>query len=185
MATYDYSAILETLSDQADVEAIIPVYNGGDKEAGFKLVIPLGLIESGGSNTPVIVKGTRTVEQVAESEETKYSFFVCLYNDEFRSKDFLVIQNLKLADSEDGVLIDTNAHLIQGVVINNSGYTTTTNVYNNYIGYGDFFKIIPQTEWLLTEIGSQGIPQLLCIGASSDTNIDYNNVSISYDTLYI
>lgn len=185
MATYDYSTILETLSDQADVEAIIPVYNGGDKEAGFKLVVPLGLIESGGNDTPVITRGTRTVEQNAESEETKYSFFVCLYNDEFRSKDFLVVQNLELEDSEDGILIDTNAHLIQGIVINDSGYTTTTSVYNNYIMYGDFFKIIPQTEWLLTEIGSQGIPQLLCIGASSDTDIDYNNVSISYDTLYI
>ena len=182
MATYDYSTILETLSDQADVEAIIPVYNGGDKDAGFKLIIPLGLIESGNNGA---ITGTRTVGQVTESEETEYSFFICLYNDEFRSKDFLLIQNLKLADSEDGVLIDTNAHLIQGIVINNSGYTTTTNVYNNYIRYGDFFKIIPQTEWLLTETGSQGIPQLLCIGASSGTDIDYSNVSISYDTLYI
>ena len=185
MATYDYSAILETLSDQADVEAIIPVYNGGDKDVGFKLVIPFGLIESGGSDAPVIVKGTRTVEQTTELEENRYSLFICLYDDEFRSKDFLVIQGLKLADSEDGVLIDTNAHLIQGIVINNSGYTITTNVYNNYIRHGDFFKIIPQTEWLLTEIGSQGMPQLLCIGASLNANIDYNDVSISYDTLYI
>ena len=185
MATYDYSAILETLSDEEGIEAIIPVYNGGDKEAGFKLVVPLGLIENGGSDTPVIIKGTRTVEQVTESEENKYSFFICLYNDDLFSKYFLLIQNLELADSEDGVLIDTNAHLIQGIAINDSGYTTTTNVYNNYIFNGDFFKIIPQTEWLLTENGSQGIPQLLCIGASSDTNIDYDNVSISYDTLYI
>lgn len=160
MAVYDYSEILENLS-QEGFHGIIPVYNGGDIETGFKLVLPLSTLDTVGM-----------------------SFGIVLYADGF-TNNLLSIEGLKLADSEDGVLIDTNAHLIQGITINDSGYTTTTNVYNNYIVLGDFFKIMPQTEWVLTEMGREGIPQLICLGSPLSTNIDYNNVSISYDTLYI
>ena len=172
MANYDYSTLLEDLQSLM-VTAIIPVYNGGDKETGFKLVMPLTQSQNQIQSSGLLKK---------EAAASTYTFGLLLPVNE--DEVGLTITDLELENQDTGILIDTNARLIQGITFSNNTYTTTGTVYNNYISQGDFFKIVPQTDWLLTTPGMQGIPQILCL-IDPEQSMDFSGVSISYDTLYI
>lgn len=172
MANYDYSTLLESLQNLM-VTAIIPVYNGGDKETGFKLVMPLVQNQSQNQSSGLLKK---------EAATPTYTFGLALPINDFETG--FMVTDLQLEDEDTGILIDTNACLIQGITFGNNAYATTGTVYNNYISQGDFFKIMPQTDWLLTTSGMQGIPQMLCL-IDPDQSMDFSGVSISYDTLYI
>lgn len=103
----------------------ITVYNPGDVATGFRLYIPAEVAQH---NITLIY--TNLINQTLAS---------------------LVLLPITILDDEEGILIDTNNGLIIGVssapVLNqNSGqwsYTTSGNLYNQFVDSGYFFKIDP------------------------------------------
>lgn len=116
--------------DIAQLDAInnivrIPVYNAGDLEADFKLFIKSNSQTENQINLPKI-KAIRLVQNGLILNQLTFKQF----------------PPLKLAKNDYGLCIDTAAHLIKGVDQQNK---LTTNLYNNKIQSGHFFKIPPQT----------------------------------------
>lgn len=103
----------------------IPVYNAGDLEADFKLFIKSNSQTENHINLPKI-KAIRLVQNGIILKQLTFKQF----------------PPLKLAKNDYGLCIDTAAHLIKGVDQQNK---LTTNLYNNKIQSGHFFKIPPQT----------------------------------------
>lgn len=116
--------------DIAQLDAVnnivrIPVYNAGDLEADFKLFIKSNSQTENHINLPKI-KAIRLVQNGIILKQLTFKQF----------------PPLKLAKNDYGLCIDTAAHLIKGVDQQNK---LTTNLYNNKIQSGHFFKIPPQT----------------------------------------
>ena len=116
--------------DIAQLDAInnvvhIPVYNAGDLEADFKLFIKSNSQTENQINLPKI-KAIRLMQNGLILNQLTFKQF----------------PPLKLAKNDYGLCIDTAAHLIKGVDQQNK---LTTNLYNNKIQSGHFFKIPPQT----------------------------------------
>lgn len=116
--------------DIAQLDAVnnivrIPVYNAGDLEADFKLFIKSNSQTENQINLPKI-KAIRLVQNGIILNQLTFKQF----------------PPLKLAKNDYGLCIDTAAHLIKGVDQQNK---LTTNLYNNKIQSGHFFKIPPQT----------------------------------------
>lgn len=116
--------------DIAQLDAVnnivrIPVYNAGDLEADFKLFIKSNSQTENQINLPKI-KAIRLVQNGIILKQLTFKQF----------------PPLKLAKNDYGLCIDTAAHLIKGVDQQNK---LTTNLYNNKIQSGHFFKIPPQT----------------------------------------
>lgn len=103
----------------------IPVYNAGDLEADFKLFIKSNSQTGNQINLPKI-KAIRLMQNGLILNQLTFKQF----------------PPLKLATNDYGLCIDTAAHLIKGVDQQNK---PTTNLYNNKIQSGHFFKIPPQT----------------------------------------
>lgn len=98
----------------------INVYNPGDIDTGFRLYLPRLAAEAGVSLT---YKADGTHETAS-----------------------LIINPITLKDElEMGVLIDTTNEIIAGVsqVTSDSIFTTSGNIYNEYVGAGYFFKLEP------------------------------------------
>ena len=98
----------------------INVYNPGDIDTGFRLYLPRLAAEAGVSLT---YKADGTHETAS-----------------------LIINPITLKDeSEMGVLIDTTNEIIAGVsqVTMDSIFTTSGNIYNEYVEAGYFFKLEP------------------------------------------
>ena len=120
-------------SDQAGTQefigynAYIPVYNAGDIDVPFYLFLPY------------TIAGETTYGQL-QPQDGKEQILIDM------DETSLVINPItarKRMKSENGVIINTNNHLIEGVVYNLDGsWTTTGEVYNNYIVGGDFGKIL-------------------------------------------
>lgn len=120
-------------SDQAGTQefigynAYIPVYNAGDIDASFYLFLPY------------TIAGETAYGQL-QPQDGKEQILIDM------DETSLVINPItarKRMISENGVIINTNNHLIEGVVYNLDGsWTTTGEVYNNYIAGGDFGKIL-------------------------------------------
>ena len=116
--------------DKYDNETgIINVYNAGDVPTGFRLYIPF---DAGAESTLEPI--TLTYKNILNAEMV----------------DILSIEAITKKDNDVGILIDTNNGLIVGVnsqpTINQNGnaqYSTSGNIYNEYVEAGDFFKLQP------------------------------------------
>ena len=122
----------------------INVYNAGDVATGFRLYLP-----AAATNTITIT----------------YNAGISNNNDSAS----LIIKPFTLKRGDSGCLIDTNTGLIVGVssmTIDQNGnpvYTTTGNLYNEYIDGGYFFKLQPNLktdEAQIEIIGIAGTPQI-------------------------
>ena len=117
---------------------VINVYNPGDVETGFQLQIIGG----------------------APSSETSFT-----YKKDGENIDAVLIVNpITLKTGDDGVMIDTTNGLIVGM----NGENKTTNIYNEFIESGYFFKIQP-------DISGDSVIEI----SDSELTID-----IDYDYLY-
>lgn len=122
------SGILNS-TDYANIDVYnnnsITVYNPGDIETGFRLYLPAAVAQTATTLTYTDVSN----QQIAS----------------------LSLNAMTIADGDVGVLIDTNNNLITGVSVAPSlnstsgqwGYTTSGNLYNQYVDSGYFFKIQP------------------------------------------
>lgn len=126
----------------------INVYNGGDIDTDFKLYFT---VANGSGSTTTFKRNNSTIYQ-------------------------LQLGTFSAKGSDTHICIDTKTNLIEGCTYTNSTYTTTGNLYNEYIVAGDFFKI-PRNN--LTTSNNNRVP------AYTDT-ITTNKVcaGIKYDYLY-
>ena len=147
-------------SDVEGYNAYIPVYNAGDIDAPFYLYIPY-------TNTGDYNFGTIAPES---------GDYILISMDD-TSLILKPITARKHMISENGVIINTNNHLIEGVVYNSElkSWTTTGEIYNNYIAGGDFGKIISSDFDLDSSIGRQKI-RINCANAEG--------IEIAYNYLY-
>ena len=131
----------------------IKIYNPGDVETGFRLYIPAAALRN------------QITLQYGEAQ--------------------LVIDPIELKEYaedayDEGVIVDTNTGLITGIIsltIDSSGnpvYTTSSNIYNQFIDSGYFFKFEPTD---FTTYDDLPVLQITGAGASED-------VQIFYDYLY-
>ena len=104
----------------------IRVYNAGDVDTGFRLYIPKAIIET--NNITLTYKADQVTTTAA-----------------------LLLKQMTLKINDIGVLIDTNNQTIVGVsqfnldISGNAIYTTTGNLYNEYVDSGYFFHLEPNT----------------------------------------
>lgn len=100
----------------------IKIYNPGDKDTGFKLYLPAAVATS-----------ATTINYKPDGTNTKFS---------------LVLKAMTMKSSDVGVVVDTVNGLIIGVQSFNSTthtYTTSNNIYNEYVDIGIFFQLEPCT----------------------------------------
>lgn len=139
----------------------IKVYNPGDVETGFRLYIPFSE-PSGGKRTLAQTTLTYIVNEQNIAE--------------------LIINAIEIdteSNSDLGILIDTNTGLITGVSVApvggvNSTYTTSGNLYNQYVSLGNFFKIQPSIA-----VNNSGVDN-----SSIEITGGNNGIQIFYDYLY-
>ena len=114
--------------DFVGYNAYIPVYNAGDIETPFYLYLPYYRI------------GTEDYHYGQLKPDSGHEILIDMDDASLVLKPFT---SRKHMISENGVVINTNNHLIEGVVYNLDGsWTTTGEIYNNYIVGGDFGKIL-------------------------------------------
>lgn len=118
-----------TIDKYNNETGIINVYNAGDVPTGFRLYIPF---DAGAESTLEPI--TLTYKNISNAETV----------------NILSIEAITKKDNDVGILIDTNNDLIVGVnsqpTINQNGnaqYSTSGNIYNEYVEAGDFFKLQP------------------------------------------
>ena len=118
-----------TIDKYNNETGIINVYNAGDVPTGFRLYIPF---DAGAESTLEPI--TLTYKNISNAETV----------------NILSIEAITKKDNDVGILIDTNNGLIVGVnsqpTINQNGnaqYSTSGNIYNEYVEAGDFFKLQP------------------------------------------
>ena len=112
---------------------VINVYNPGDMPAPFQIYIPFSnnsipafemILEEKAGNTYTAIEGaalkTNAMTKLTEDATGK-----------------AIQEN----DKDDGVLINTKNHLIEGVKVVNDSYVTTGTLYNDCVESGIFFKI--------------------------------------------
>lgn len=102
----------------------IAVYNPGDISTGFRLYLPKGAVNKTTGSTLTYTDNYNNISAV------------------------LQLDKITLKEGDVGILIDTNNELIIGVSVapisgNGFTYTTSGNLYNQYIHAGHFFKIEP------------------------------------------
>lgn len=138
--------------DTYDVESgVINVYNAGDVENGFRLYLPAAAVSTA---TTIAYKQYDTDSEFSAS---------------------LVLNAMELKDGDIGVLIDTIGGLIVGILEfgydqnGNAIYTTSGNLYNEYINSGYFFHLQPNEKY---------------DGASIQITGGAEGIEIFYDYLY-
>ena len=147
--------------DEVDgYNACIPVYNAGDVDAPFYLFLPFknnGLDEAGSLNA---ASGNYIDINVG--------------NRLLRLKPF---QSATTFRKENGVIINTNNHLIEGVVydMETSTWRTTGNLYNEFIVAGDFAKI-KANDWTMFDTYDGSNTQTIYLNCATALNarIHYN-----------
>lgn len=140
---------------QSGYNVVIPLYNPGDIDTPYYLFLPYSVAESKGTLQPA----TGDFIKVNQNNST-----LCL-------KPFTAKDNL---DIENGVIINTNNHLIEGAYYNynTQSWKTTGNLYNEFIAGGDFEKIKGR-DWSMdnTQYSSQ---LLLNCATALNSAIHYN-----------
>lgn len=124
-ATQDHEAIDTYITEEpgTSTSGSIIIYNPGDIETGFRLYVPFNEQTTIDSLDISYVSG---VDYIGE----------------------LHLAEVKKQGQDEGILINTTNDLIQGVVnmsadSGNPTYTTTGNLYNQYVIAGSFFKLQP------------------------------------------
>ena len=136
----------------------IPVYNAGDLDAAYQLYIPY----AGGSES----NGTISV--------TNGEYIYISSDDEILAIRPFTSRLSKVR--EDGILINTKNHLIEGVKVGTNGaFITTGEIYNNYIEAGDFGKI----KSLDYDLNNEHLRQTIYINCDQGAD-----AQIFYDYLY-
>ena len=137
----------------------IPVYNPGDIDSPFYLYLPYTSIGSSlpgelnaGNNDPKILIDMGNELMVIEPFTSKQ-----IYN------------------YENGVVINTRAHTIEGVIYNTTTETwsTTGNIYNEYILAGDF-GVIEGSDWNAFDNWHHKQEIYLACATAADAKIHYN-----------
>ena len=131
---------------------VITVYNPGDIEVGFRLYLPKAVVTN---NTVILTYKADRVHTTAT----------------------LALNAMTLKSGDVGVLVDTNSDLITGVssaptlepVSGEYTYTTSGNLYNQYVNLGSFFHLKPNDLYVYSTLQITG-------GASG--------IQIFYDYLY-
>lgn len=109
---------------------VIITYNAGDLAAGFRLYLP---------STTAAAGVSLTYQKDSDVSSTDAS---------------LILNAVTLKDNDVGIMIDTNSGLIVGVSVAPTlnpitglwSYTTSGNLYNEYINSGYFFKLEPNID---------------------------------------
>lgn len=135
---------------------VIPVYNPGDIETPFYLFLPFENVNGTGQLSPMTG---------SEFIDINYG------NNILRLKP---IESKTEYINENGIMINTRNHLIEGVVYDTATFSwrTTGNLYNEYIKAGDFEKIKCQ-DWSLDY---RDYPQSIYINCATGAgaHIHYN-----------
>ena len=140
----DFSGILSE-EEYSNIDTynngVINIYNAGDINTGFRLYLPAAVCETATTLTYKVDNFTVTAQ--------------------------LILDPMTLKENDIGVLIDTNSQLIIGVSefgIDQSGnniYTTSGNLYNQYVNSGYFFQLEPNLLYNYSTIeitgGDEGI----------------------------
>ena len=136
--------------------AYIPVYNAGDIDTPFYLFLPF---DNEGKLIPPNGNGWIDIN---------------LGNNLLRLKSFT---SRTTTDKENGIMINTSNHLIEGVLYdyNTSAWRTTGNLYNEYIVAGDFTKI-RANDWNMFELYDTPHTQAIYLNCSTamGAKIHYN-----------
>ena len=136
---FDKPTIIEQQSSQEEQLPIynINIYNAGDMDTGFRLYIP-------GDNNHIISELSLVYKSIAMNSEPSAILQIGTITLKVNGKD----ENQQ--DTYDvGILIDTNNGLITGVSdfgwdqSGNALYTTSGNLYNEFVDSGYFFKLKP------------------------------------------
>lgn len=120
-------------------DGVINVYNPGDVATGFRLYIPMSA-----AGQQVTLSYTHSGAHAGEVIPQ------------------LVLNSISQKDEDVGILIDTNTGLIIGVSSmgidqdGNALYTTSGNLYNEYVESGYFFKLQPDEHGMFSKI--EGCP---------------------------
>ena len=119
----------EYIAAQDEGVAVIKTYNPGDVATGIRLFLPATTV-------------TDSITRI------RYRFLESTASD---TTALLELKQMELKTGDIGVLVDTNNELIIGVSsmsITQEGnwqYTTSGNLYNQYVNSGYFFKLEPNT----------------------------------------
>lgn len=159
----EYERILLDSPQAADINGynyIIPVYNPGDVASPFYLFLPYG----NGENAEL--------GYINPPEGDKEYIDINCYNEVLRLRP--IVSKAKKSE-ENGVMINTRNHLIEGVVYDygTGSWRTTGNIYNEYIEAGDFGKIKCQDWSLDYRDYSQSIAINCATGAGARIKYDY------------
>lgn len=167
-AEWNHYNIDQVISASAPYTYAIPVYNPGDLNVGFALYIPFvnGKICAKDGLSDIIINGDTEV---------------------------LVLKEIDQKGNDEGILINTRTHLIEGVsfshIANVNDYRrpawqTTGNLYNEYIKIGEF-PYIKRNDWKLDDVNNR--PQAIYISCKDNSGGQDNydsGIRIYYDYLY-
>jgi hypothetical protein len=121
------------------------LYNPGDLETDFKLIIPISTTTSG-----IVISNTSTGE----------------------SHTLSLIPGMEAKGSDTHICFDSKTNIIYGIEYNeNTGYTKSNNIYNEYINSTVWFKI-PKSlsnNWKLTVVD---------YSAPAGQNFNYENLIV-------
>ena len=142
------------------------VYNPGDLATGFRLYCSFGKAKA------------LTIKYYKDHNQNGSNYDAILVI------DMMTPQGLS-PNIDKGIIIDTNLGLIYGVPQNPNEITnttsttdikTSTNIYNQYVASGTFFKIEPHKD-------TTDYSKILIEASGGDSSIS-NNIQIFYDYLY-
>ena len=141
-------------TDVTGYNAYIPTYNAGDVDAPFYLFLPF--------------------EEGALSPASGDYIDINLGNNLLRLKPF---NSKTTTDKENGVMINTNNHLIEGVKYDTmtSAWRTTGNLYNEYIVAEDYTKI-KNNNWSMFNVYDNPHLQMIYLNCATamGAKIHYN-----------
>lgn len=150
----------QSQSEISGYNFVIPIYNAGDINSPYYLFLPYS---------------SQEVDEQGTLEAAEGDLIVITYeNSAMQIQPFTAKQNLEF---ENGVIINTENHLIEGVKYDRAtgSWVTTGNIYNEYIKAGDFKKI-KANDWLMDKVSNVQTMYLNCATAE--------NATIHYDYLY-
>lgn len=166
LETYNNNHIDQTLPipiDMKNYNLKIPVYNPGDLNTGFYLYIPFG------DNGKI---------------EPQAGDYIKIGGD----NNTLVLNTITRKGSENGIMINTVNHLIEGVIYDpiteredhrKKTWITTRNIYNEAIEIGDFPKIL-RSDWYFD---TDQFKQAVYLNCKIEEGME-NHIQINYDYLY-
>ena len=156
---YEIDTVVES-NEVAGYNAYIKVYNAGDIDTPFYLYLPY--------------TNNGTTEAGSLSAASGEWIDINMSNNLLRLKPFTSKTTL---NNENGVIINTHNHLIEGVLYDDttSAWRTTGNLYNENIVAGDFPKI-RSIDWSMYDTWDKTLAQVIFLNCAtaSQARIHYN-----------